>query len=47
MSKGIVEKVAIGVITAVVLAALALLWNWGSSGGLIGALGGGHGSAAS
>jgi hypothetical protein len=38
------EKVAIGVVTAcvtaVVLGGLTLLWNWGSSGGLIHALGG-------
>ena len=36
----LLEKVSIGVITAIVLGALALIWNWGSGGGLIRALGG-------
>jgi hypothetical protein len=34
------EKVFVGVITAVVLGALTLLWNWSSSGGIVRALGG-------
>ncbi|UCI19915.1 hypothetical protein FJ970_02785 [Mesorhizobium sp. B2-1-8] len=38
--KAIGEKVVVGAISAVVLAALALLWNFGSGGGLIRALGG-------
>ena len=36
----ILEKVAVGVLTAVVLAALALAGNWTSQGGLVRALGG-------
>jgi hypothetical protein len=39
--KGVSEKVVVGLIVAAVLGALALLWNWGSSGGLVRALGGG------
>jgi hypothetical protein len=38
--KGIVDKIVIGVVSAAVLGGLALLWNFGSSGGLIRALGG-------
>jgi len=34
------REVITGVITAVVLGALTLFWNWGTSGGLIRALGG-------
>jgi len=34
------DKVVVGVITAVVLGALTLLWNWSSSGGIVRALGG-------
>jgi len=34
------EKVVVGVITAIVLAALTLLWNWASQGGIVRALGG-------
>jgi hypothetical protein len=38
--KGISEKVVVAVIAAAILGALALLWNLGSGGGLVRALGG-------
>jgi hypothetical protein len=38
--RSIYEKSVVGIITAVALGALALLWNWGSQGGLVRALGG-------
>jgi hypothetical protein len=38
--KAIGEKAIVGVVSAVVLAILAWLWNWGSGGGVIRALGG-------
>lgn len=34
------SKVFVGVITAILLGALTLIWNWGSSGGLVRTLGG-------
>jgi len=40
MSDSIKEKVTVGVITAIILGGLTLLWNWGSSGGLVRVLGG-------
>jgi len=40
MFKQILEKVSVGIITAVVLGGLTLLWNWGSHGGVVKALGG-------
>ncbi|PZR91820.1 MAG: hypothetical protein DLM68_02860, partial [Hyphomicrobiales bacterium] len=38
--KGISEKVIVGIITAAVIGALAIFWNWASQGGLVRALGG-------
>ena len=38
--KNLAERVGVGVLTAVALGILILLWNWGSDGGLIHALGG-------
>ena len=38
--KSLGERVGVGVLTAVVLVILTLLWNWGSDGGLIHAFGG-------
>jgi hypothetical protein len=38
--RSISEKATIAVITAVVLGGLTLLWNWGSNGGIVRALGG-------
>jgi hypothetical protein len=40
MQSQILEKVTVAVVTAVVLGALTLLWNWGSQGGVVRALGG-------
>ena len=40
MLEGIRERVIVGVVVAIILGALTLLWNWGSSGGLIRVLGG-------
>lgn len=40
MAESIGSKVAVGVITAVILGGLTLLYNWGSNGGLVRALGG-------
>ena len=40
MTDSIRERVVVGVVTAVVLGALTLLWNWASSGGLVRVLGG-------
>jgi hypothetical protein len=37
---GIGQKVIVGIATAVVLGGLTLLWNWGSNGGIVRALGG-------
>jgi hypothetical protein len=38
--KALTEKILVGVISAVALGVLAVLWNWTSGGGLIRALGG-------
>lgn len=38
--KGIGEKVIVGVLSAAILGGFALLWNWGSQGGLVRILGG-------
>jgi hypothetical protein len=38
--KGLAREIVVGVIVAVVVAAGGLLWNWGTGGGLIRALGG-------
>ncbi len=40
MENGIKSHVAVGVITAIVLGGLTLLWNWGSNGGVVRLLGG-------
>ena len=40
MSESIKEKVIVGVVTAIILGVLTLLFNWASQGGLVRALGG-------
>ncbi|WP_417307925.1 hypothetical protein [Devosia sp.] len=40
MTKTILERVGIAVLTAIILGGLTLLWNWGSDGGVVRALGG-------
>jgi hypothetical protein len=37
---GMQEKVIVGVVSAVALGGLTLLWNWGSNGGIVRAIGG-------
>jgi hypothetical protein len=38
--KSIREKAIVGIVTAIVLGGFTLLWNWGSNGGIVRALGG-------